>query len=237
MKRRVRLFTLIELLVVIAIIALLAALLLPALGKARKSALSVNCISNLKQLGTAYSMYSTDWNDWLVPYLVSDPNGIYGTAWFWILGDDYLSKNYKAEMCPAEPDSLVDGTGGNMSYGLNISFSGNAEGNNQHKASEISRFGNDSNLLVIADTAPLKVFDPGVGAVSYIVFLFSKVYPVSSPRSGYVYPVYARHPGEQVNALLFDGHAASLKARELDWQNTGIHWSPYLESGTLVMLP
>ena len=51
----------------IAIIGILAGLLLPALAAARERGRQISCMNNLKQLGIAMEMYTSDYGDYYIP--------------------------------------------------------------------------------------------------------------------------------------------------------------------------
>jgi prepilin-type N-terminal cleavage/methylation domain-containing protein/prepilin-type processing-associated H-X9-DG protein len=87
-------FTLIELLVVIAIIAILAAMLLPVLSRARQTAMRIQCMNNLKQLGLAAMVYANDNHGYFPPRSFADrwPDKFY----------DSYGHNLKILLCPSE---------------------------------------------------------------------------------------------------------------------------------------
>jgi prepilin-type N-terminal cleavage/methylation domain-containing protein/prepilin-type processing-associated H-X9-DG protein len=63
LKIRTRGFTLIELLVVIAVVAILASIFLPRPNWEKKNAMRINCANNLKKIGLACRLWSSDAGD------------------------------------------------------------------------------------------------------------------------------------------------------------------------------
>lgn len=72
---KIRAFTLIELLVVIAIIAILAAILFPVFAQAKLAAKKASDLSQMKQLGTATTIYLADNDDYYPRVCSVDPGG------------------------------------------------------------------------------------------------------------------------------------------------------------------
>lgn len=113
--RRRRAMTLVELLVVIGIIAVLAAILFPVFARAREKARQTSCLSNLRQLATAGTLYADDYD------------GYYSRGQFWPFTSTHLwsdafepyMKNTQILVCPTARTGP-----GRYSYGYNISYWG-----------------------------------------------------------------------------------------------------------------
>ena len=120
-------FTLLELLVVIAIIGILAALLLPALARAKEMAKRVGCLSNQKQLGLGWEMYSGDFSGRMAINDVdtTDPAIPRSTTNAWVVGSARYDidpatitsgslyiyiKTAEVYKCPADL-GMIEGTG------------------------------------------------------------------------------------------------------------------------------
>ena len=126
-------FTLTELMVVVGLIAVMISLLFPALGKAKAAANSTACLSNLRQMGNAWTMYVTENRGRLPDFIWSTPltpDVAWQGYWLGIL-DNYHVKD-DALLCPeareAMPYNQPNKGFGTNSYAWNGRFQTNGSG-------------------------------------------------------------------------------------------------------------
>ncbi len=204
-------FTLIELLVVIAIIAILAGMLLPALNRARESARTIQCGSQIRQVAQLHLLYAGDYKD-----LLPSPYKSYGgnattQEWYY---QTYLARNYLGKwninlfLCPTLLPEKLKALNG-------ASWVGTLYGSNSTAIEGIT-----SGWFVIEKNRPLSripfasrgclmIENYGHGTFNCRTSALANM----AANNGVDNPAF-NHSG-QANGVFFDGHLEKLRRRQV----------------------
>jgi prepilin-type N-terminal cleavage/methylation domain-containing protein/prepilin-type processing-associated H-X9-DG protein len=110
-------FTLTELLTVVGLITLLVSLLLPVVSKVRAAASNTNCLSNLRQMGVAWTAYCVDSQGRLPHYMWNPTVG--NASWYGYWPGIIVKNGVSDELmlCPAAREETSNQSGyGNVAF-------------------------------------------------------------------------------------------------------------------------
>lgn len=245
--QRRRGFTIIELLVVVGVVAVLMAILLPSLATGRDRARGVQCLSNLRQLGLAQTMYAGDFKGRVIPAaytsarIVGDGPPIYWWGGLDESGVDhtrgfvwpYLQSELRAGglfECPNQPwgsyepqgqENAVTSTYGYNGYYLSPAYTpGWAAQIGGRPWQTLERIAGASTVISFADA--LLVWD-GQYVSNNVLIDPPRIYAGNHRWETNPHPTQSfRHAGAS-SSVFVDGHAAALRARvPLAWPEIGV---------------
>ena len=242
MKRRG--FTLVELLVVIGIIAVLIAILLPALNAARQQAVTVQCASNIRQIGQALQIYFVE-NNGYIPKPNYSPQAPFPAAASKIYWHDQLAKymaipkdwygfpdRYMIDKRPWDGTVLAcpvrHGDPTKISYHVNRLFT-NWDGTNMYTRTtyrgawdmtKITQYKRPGDTMYLCEQWSQATY-PFVTSITqvYNANEIKRVPQLASINGSYAAPESRHNRGKVANFLFLDGSVKTLRADQLAYDH------------------